>query len=525
VATASDEVGAENASVVAEAGQGLEGFRDPYYGNGASAGVELRLILRLPTSLDSKVGFNDRTLFSTFEPSNLQLAYIARSRYSSLAPEMPLRLDEEGFVSNTLALFRTVSKVVVSKLVPLAAYFTLMFATQTSLHAQTFSVLYRFTGGSGNAAIPQAPLVRDAEGNLYGTSVAGGANFDGGPGTFFKLTPEGVLTILLSTSSYGSPFAPLTWDSKGDLFGVTSGTAYNGGAVFEIYPTGKIRTLYVFKSTASAYSSYAGLVTDALGNLYGTTWEGGAYYNNLANRGGTAFKMNSTGTVGVTVLHSFGSGSDGAEPTSGLIMDSVGNLYGTTPTGGLHGFGTVFKLTPSGTKTILHNFAGGTDGIFPSSGLTRDTKGNLYGTTGAGGGIGCPNIYPPDGGCGTVYKITPSGKEIVIYRFPGGSHGALPANGLVMDSGGNLYGTTTQGGGTGCGGLGCGTIFKITPTTTPIEHLLYSFRGGADGQSPTGVILDSHGDLYGATSYGGITDTNCSYYAIPGCGVVFKFAP
>jgi uncharacterized repeat protein (TIGR03803 family) len=327
-------------------------------------------------------------------------------------------------VSNTLALFR-----IVSKLVLLAAYFTLLFATQTSLHAQTFRVLYSFTGGSGNAAAPEAPLVLDAEGNLYGTSYAGGANYDGGNGTFFKLTPEGVLTILVNTSSDGHPLAPLMWDSKGDLFGVTSGTTSNGGAVLEIYPTGKIRTLYIFRSTASAYSPEGGLVIDALGNLYGTTWEGGAYYLK-GNYGGTVFKMNSTGKVGVTVLHSFGSGSDGAEPMSGLIMDSAGNLYGTTPVGGLHGFGTVFKLTPSGTETILHNFAGGTDGIEPSSGLTMDTKGNLYGTTALGGGVGCPNIDGPYGGCGTVYKITPSRKEIVIYRFPGGSHGAVPANGL-----------------------------------------------------------------------------------------------
>jgi len=222
----------------------------------------------------------------------------------------------------------------------------------------------------------------------------------------------------------------------------------------------------------------------------------------------------------LTTLYSFtGSGAgDGANPEAGLIADPAGNLYGTTHSGGDGGYGTVFRLDPSGTLTVLHNFTGDSDGRYPDGGLIADAAGNLYGTTRG-------ELSPPPGctrDCGTVFQLTPSGDLNVLHSFTGGSDGGTPVAGLIADEAGNLYGTTSAGGDrTNCAAQfidGCGTVFQLDPSGT--LNVLYNFTGGSDGGNPdAALIADAAGNLYG-TTYGGGTGTGC----IGGgaCGTVFE---
>ena len=238
--------------------------------------------------------------------------------------------------------------------------------------------------------------------------------------------------------------------------------------------------------------SLAGLVLDAQGNLYGTTDGGGAGY-------GTVFKVDTAGKE--TVLYSFtGTGGDGAVPEAGLVQDAQGNLYGTTVDGGAFGQGTVFKLDTTGKETVLYSFTG-YDGSGPEAGLVLDAQGNLYGTTKYGGNLACYAPY----GCGTVFKLDTTGKETVLYSFTGTGtgDGEAPEAGLVLDTKGNLYGTTPYGGTNG-GASNGGTVFKVD--TTGKETVLYSFAGtgAGDGQNPeAGLVLDAQGNLYGTTYFGG----------------------
>lgn len=196
-----------------------------------------------------------------------------------------------------------------------------------------------------------------------------------------------------------------------------------------------------------------------------------------------------------SILYSFTSESDGDRPDS-LVQDSKGNFYGTTLYGGTSGNGTIFKIDPAGRKTTLYSFKNQPDGSEPI-GIIRDSSGNLYGTT-LYGGVGCPG----GAGCGTVFKLNASGKETVLHRFAHHGDGSFPQAGLVMDSAGKLYGTTTFGGILTCGGSGwgCGTVFKLDPSGN--ETVLYRFKNGTDGGSPNGLTLDAEGNLYG-TAQGG----------------------
>jgi uncharacterized repeat protein (TIGR03803 family) len=205
----------------------------------------------------------------------------------------------------------------------------------------------------------------------------------------------------------------------------------------------------------------AGLIADSSGNLYGTTREGGS--------GGVVFKLSPSGTY--TVFYSFTGGSNGGAPFARLLADSSGNLYGTTYAGGRSNAGVVFKLSASGTYTVLYSFCslpGCRDGNQPDAGLIADSSGNLYGTTIAGGGSGN----------GTVFKLSPAGTETVLYSFTGGRDGGGPG-GLIADSSGNLYGAAGGGSGTGCEGSPCGVVFKLSPSGT--YTVLYAFTGGSDG--------------------------------------------
>src|SRR5580704_13102129 len=282
-------------------------------------------------------------------------------------------------------------------------------ATQ-SAQAQTFTVLYSFKDGA-DGGIPYSGLIQDSAGNLYGTTTQGGAGrFDcpDGCGTVFKLDTTGNETVLHSfgqtitdgqTPFYGYLFR----DRAGNLYGTTyAGGADGNGTIFRVSPTGK-ETVVSFTGGANGGFPFAGLVPDAAGNAYGTTYGRGSGCPPYGC--GTVFKVNSAGKI--TVLYSFLGGSDGANPVSGLVRDSVGSFYGTTLNGGASNAGTVFKIDPTGKETVLHAFTGGTDGAKPYAGLVLDDAGDLYGVTSAGGA----------NNGGTVFQVDSTGKETVLYNF------------------------------------------------------------------------------------------------------------
>ncbi len=383
-----------------------------------------------------------------------------------------------------------------------------MLASLNMAHAAGFRVLYRFTGGS-DGAYPEAGLIRDSAGNLYGTTAGGGIGY--GYGTVFELAPDGTETVLYAFtggSDGNDPTAGLIKDKAGNLYGTTAfGGAHHDGTVFKLAPDGTETVLHAFTSGADGADPFAGLIKDKAGNLFGTTDFGGG-----TSGKGTVFKLAPDGTE--TVLHAFTGGNDGDDPIGGLIKDSAGNLYGVTALGGTAdcggtGCGTVFEIAPDGTKTVLYAFTGGSDGAGPSASLIRDSAGNLYGTTQGGGGTSCSDGY----GCGTIFELAPDGTETVLYAFTGGSDGANPFTaGLIRDKAGNLYGTTDFG-----GPLGEGVVFRLAPDGT--ERVLHSFGiSGGDGAAPSAsLIRDSAGNLYGTTQGGGDTGCNHPY----GCGTIF----
>jgi uncharacterized repeat protein (TIGR03803 family) len=361
-----------------------------------------------------------------------------------------------------------------------------------SMPAQTFKMLHSFDGTEG--ADPGSGLVQATNGNLYGTTTDGGAN---GDGTVFKITPSGTLTTLHSFCSQGgcsdgsNASAGLTQATNGNLYGTTSeGGANNDGTVFKITPSGTLTTLHSFDGTDGDYP-YAGLVQATDGNLYGTTGGGGA------NGYGTVFKITPSGRL--TTLHSF-DGTDGTEGINpGRLIQAIdGNLYGTTGGGGAYNDGTVFKITPRGTLTTLHSFEGlGGDGADPS-GLVQATDGNLYGTTTFGGSRNCNY-----GGCGTVFKITPSGTLTTLYFFDGYTDGSTPWAGLIQATNGKLYGTTLTG-----VRQSAGTVFEITTSgTLTTLYTFCSLNGCPDGDGPRAALIqDTNGNLYGTTGNGGAND-------------------
>jgi uncharacterized repeat protein (TIGR03803 family) len=318
------------------------------------------------------------------------------------------------------------------------------------------TVSYSFTGGI-DGANPSAGLIRDAAGNLYGTALFGGANHcpvgeSFGCGTVFKLGTTGHLTVLytfVGTPDGAGPLG-LIQDASGNFYGTTDAggdsTNYSSGAgtVFKLDTTNKERVLYRFTGLSDGYSPQAGMVRDSKGNLFGTTYRGGdptcGYYGC-----GIVFELDSSGTE--SVIYTFTGGADGDDPVDALDKDGS-NLAGTTLSGGTYGLGTVFTVDQSGTETVLHNFTGKPDGSGPAANVVRDSKGNLYGTTYGGG----------DYNLGTVFKIDTTGKETVVYSFGNGADGKAPFAGLTLDSAGNLYGTTFEG-----GDANMGTVFKVTP--------------------------------------------------------------
>lgn len=375
----------------------------------------------------------------------------------------------------------------------------LVFFGVSSADGQTaqLKTLYTFTGGTDGGS-SYAGVVRDAQGNLFGTTFAGGA---ANMGTVFKVDKAGNETVVHSftgTPDGGHPTETLLLDPAGNFYGVTYyGGAFGFGSVFKLDKHGNVSVIYSFGPSPDGHYPGSALIQDELGNLYGTTGYGGATDH------GTVFKVSKSGQE--KVLHSF-TRTDGQYPFSQLLLDPAGNLYGTTSMGGDFGNGTVFKLDRKGKVISVYSFAGGTDGANPYSGLVQDAAGNLYGTT-YYGGAACRQYD-----CGTVYKIDSSFHETVLYAFTL-SDGHYPDFGtLVLDAAGNLYGTTYAG-----GPAEMGVVFKINSTTGQ-QSTLYSFTGGIDDGFPVaGLTMDAAGNLYGATLGNG--NIPVTY------GTVFKIKP
>jgi uncharacterized repeat protein (TIGR03803 family) len=388
-----------------------------------------------------------------------------------------------------------------------------ILASPGSADAQSYRVLYAFQGG-GNGAAPAGGLVSDKKGNLFGTTSAGGAN---NAGTVFELSAGGAQSVLYNFCSQPNcsdgltPLAGLARDKRGNLAGTTVNgglqncSEQNGcGTVFTLAPNGIETVLHAFtNSDGDGANPLGGLMRNKAGDFFGTTSQGGG--NCGGNPCGMVFALSPAGAE--TVLYDFKAGeqNDGQNPFSGVIADKQGNLYGTTNAYS-GGYGAVYKIAPSGTETILYAFMGGPgDGRYPQQGnLVMDKAGNLYGETTQGG----INNY------GTVFKLAPNGTESVLYAFTGqpNNDGQDPLGGLAIDRKGNLYGTTLYGG-TNCNGGGCGVVFKIAPNGT--ETVLHTFTGGADGANPfSGVIAAKKHILYGTTLNGGSGGNNGTVYAI-----------
>lgn len=396
---------------------------------------------------------------------------------------------------------------------PLRATFcaALIAVAGSASAAPTYGLLYTFNINSlANGAYPKSGLISDSSGNLYGTTQYGGTGTACSDrcGTVFKLAPNGSLTVLHNftggVSDGTHPASGLVADKSGNLYGTAAGGgASGGGIVYKLAPDGSTFTvLHSFAGTDGALPT-AGLIMDSLGNLYGTTSKGGE--SNL----GVVFELAPNGSS-YTLLYTFAGASDGANPEAGLYADAIGNLYGTTNSGGGPACpicGSVFEIHPDGFEKAIHNFLGAlNDGANPAAGLIADSSGNLYGTTVNGG----------TSNAGTVFKLSPGGTVTVLHSFAGNSSdGAFPLAGLIADANGNLYGTASQG-----GAFGDGIVFSLSPAGTSYT-ILHAFQGNAnDGSYPYGGLLaDGSGNLYGTASQEGIEGGGV-VYELSGTGFV-----
>ena len=336
-----------------------------------------------------------------------------------------------------------------------------------------------------NGSFPSGPLVRDGDGNFYGTTTKGGSysDFNGNTyGTIFKMTTGGELTTLVNFSGANGLFpitAALVEGGDGHYYGTTYfGGSSGTGTVFKMTSTGSLTTLVNFTVSSRSYPNTLLLGGD--GDLYGTTRNGGIYSSSSGSPYGTVFKVTSAGTL--TNLANFNS-ANGSYPGAGLVQGSDGSFYGTTQHGGNFELGTVFRMTPEGSLNTLVHFTG-TNGRLPSAELVQGNDGNFYGATSDGG----------SGGLGTVFMMTPAGTLTTLVNFTGGN-GSYPSA-LVQGSDGNFYGRS-GGGGSG----GTGTVFMMTPAGTLTT--LVNFTGGNGSFPIAGLVLGSDGNFYGMTRSGG----------------------
>jgi uncharacterized repeat protein (TIGR03803 family) len=389
--------------------------------------------------------------------------------------------------------------------------------TVRAQNAPTEEVVLNFTSALGFA--PSGVIY--SAGNLYVGTGAGGTNLacGGGCGNILEVTPSGQSTELYAFKP-GSDFAGpgpsgLLRDPNGTIYAATiqGGNSSTGfaGQIIRLISSGAERTIYNFTGGNDGKFPSPGLTQDSAGNLYGTTVEGGG--TGCGGYGcGIVYKVTPSGSE--TILHSFTGGTDGAEPNASPILDSAGNLYGTAIEGGNlcsinpggTGCGTVWKIDTSGNFTVLYSFMGSTDGWYPEAGLVMDSSGNLYGDAGGGGNLSCDAPY----GCGSVFEIASSGNFSVLHSFTGGTDGQGPEGALVRDSAGNLYGTTSTGGDESCdlfGLSGCGVVYKVSSTGN--ETILHAFAGGTtDGALPEfyPLTMNGKGELYSTTQFGGSTN-------------------
>jgi uncharacterized repeat protein (TIGR03803 family) len=356
-------------------------------------------------------------------------------------------------------------------------------ATVIAAHAQTFTTLVNFDGSNGALPEDTMALVQGLDGNLYGTTMDGGAS---GEGTVFRVTSSGAVTILHSFCSQPGcpdgniPYTGLVLGADENFYGTTpAGGASYDGTLFKITAAGVLTTLHSF-SGPDGIGPEAALVQGGDGNFYGTTGAGGA------NNEGTVFKITPAGTL--NTLHSF-EGTDGCQPTGPLIQATDGNFYGMTVSCGTNNDGTVFKITPNGVLTTLHDFDA-TDGANPIGALVQAKDGDFYGATFYGGA----NSDCYNGGfatCGTIFKVTPNGTLTTLHDFDG-ADGAFPV-GLVQANDGSFFGATQQ-------GRGDGTLFRITPggALTTLHSFDYT-----DGFYANPLAQGTSGAFYGTTFEGG----------------------
>jgi uncharacterized repeat protein (TIGR03803 family) len=383
-----------------------------------------------------------------------------------------------------------------------SAIFLFCAATAIASPAQTYTDLFNFDGSDGSGPFYMS-LVQGTDGDLYGTTAYGG----GGNGNVFKMTRAGVLTSLFGFNG-GNPYAGLALGADASPYGTT---AVGGpGTIFKVTPEGQPEILYTFCSQPGCSDGewlYAPVFLAADGSLYGTTYYGGSQsvdncWNGRVQGCGTVFRITLDGKL--TTLYRFCKKlncADGSYPTGGLVEDTHGSFYGTT-NGNFYapgeGGATIFKITSVGKLTTLYTFCSQSncaDGNYPYPGLIRAVDGNFYGTT-AYGGTNCPSL----GGCGTVFRITPTGEFKTIHSFDG-LDGSGPYAGLIQATDGALYGTTANGGSSKCLD-GCGTVFRITPGGALTT--LHSFDS-TDGDSAYGGLFQSTDGIFYGTTYAGGT--------------------
>lgn len=406
------------------------------------------------------------------------------------------------------------------------AVLALLVAIAPSAHAQTYRVIYSFSGGATGVNPTNLTIARN--GTLYGITVDG---FHGN-GNVFRLVPSGSGFLFSTLYNFRGgtdgalPSGTLTIGPNGSLYGTT--TQGGGGShcpqegcgtVFNLKPPVTIckstqcawneSVLHTFNETDGA-SPYSNVIFDNAGNLYGSAYYGCQYDE------GCVYKLTPSGGTWVhSFAYSFHGNADGRQPIGDLVKDSAGNIYGVTRWSGTTGNGTVFQLVSTGessTLNTIYDFHGQSDGGWPEAGPTLDNAGNLYGSTPWVGSIGS---------MGTVYEAAYEGGSYhysLLHSFPGGAEGAGGTSSLTMDAQGNFYGTTSYEGiyNDNCH-YGCGTLYKLTPDGSGgwIYTDIHDFTGGSDGSSPLGnIVLDSHGNLFGTTLYGGT-----------GYGTVWEYTP
>lgn len=410
--------------------------------------------------------------------------------------------------------------IILRSLLMVSAFIIVLFLAQPAWAGPQFRIIHTFRGGN-DAAFPIGPLTFDSAGFLYGTSPVGGSTTacgGSGCGTVFRLGltnghwSERVLMNFADTLGT-LPVGPLVFDGSGNVFGIDeSNGVENGqsylGRLFEGINNGDgtytESTIHYFTGGSDGIGANAGLVRDSAGNLYGSTNSGGALNNN-----GVVFEFspNGDGTWSETFPYTFGQGKTYI-PNGNMLIDGLGNLYGTTEQGGAYQWGSVYKLSQaSGVWSIesLYDFTGAIDQGPGSSGLAMDAAGNLYGTTQFGGTYGV----------GLLYKLTPTNGYwhfSPIHSFTGSTDGGYPWGQLVVDSSGNIYGSTLTG-----GVFQYGTAYKFAHGTNGrwTETVLHSFTNGADGSQPQGVVLDSTGNIYGVTESGGANQAGVAFEILP----------